>query len=265
MPIVRSEAVNHVVTLTLDRPDSMNPLGAKGDGDAFAAACDAINADMDVRCVILTGAGRAFSAGGDIKAMKERTGTFGGTAPEISDGYRNNIHKVLRALYGLRIPLIAAVNGAAIGLGCDLACLADMRIASDKAKFGVTFLKLGIIPGDGGTWILPRIIGEARAAELFYTGDVIDAATAQEWGLVSRVVDGDSLMDEARALADKIAAMPPHALRQAKNLMRQGRSVSYDTALEMAANTQALMHLTDDHMEGIDALLEKRSPRFEGK
>ena len=265
MPIVRSEAVNHVVTLTLDRPDSMNPLGAKGDGDAFAAACDAINADMDVRCVILTGAGRAFSAGGDIKAMKERTGTFGGTAPEISDGYRNNIHKVLRALYGLRVPLIAAVNGAAIGLGCDLACLADMRIASDKAKFGVTFLKLGIIPGDGGTWILPRIIGEARAAELFYTGDVIDAATAQEWGLVSRVVDGDSLMDEARALADKIAAMPPHALRQAKNLMRQGRSVSYDTALEMAANTQALMHLTDDHMEGIDALLEKRSPRFEGK
>ena len=265
MPIVRSEAVNHVVTLTLDRPDSMNPLGASGDGDAFAAACDAINADMDVRCVILTGAGRAFSAGGDIKAMKERTGTFGGTAPEISDGYRNNIHKVLRALYGLRVPLIAAVNGAAIGLGCDLACLADMRIASDKAKFGVTFLKLGIIPGDGGTWILPRIIGEARAAELFYTGDVIDAATAQEWGLVSRVVDGDSLMDEARALADKIAAMPPHALRQAKNLMRQGRSVSYDTALEMAANTQALMHLTDDHMEGIDALLEKRSPRFEGK
>ncbi|PZT88553.1 MAG: enoyl-CoA hydratase [Citromicrobium sp.] len=265
MTLLKVETANHITTLTLDRPDTMNPLGAPGDGDAFAAACEAINADMAIRCVILTGAGRAFSAGGDIKAMKERTGNFGGIGAEIADGYRNNIHKVLRALYGLRVPLIAAVNGPAIGLGCDLACLADMRIASDKAKFGVTFLKLGIIPGDGGTWILPRIIGEARAAELLYTGEVIDAATALDWGLVSRVVGDEALMDEAKALANTVAAMPPHALRQAKNLMRQGRSVSYDTALEMAANAQALMHQTEDHAEGVDALLEKRAPDFTGR
>ncbi|GMM91926.1 crotonase/enoyl-CoA hydratase family protein [Qipengyuania sp. MTN3-11] len=265
MSVLKIERDGAVTGLVLDRPDSMNPLGQAGDGDAFTSACDAINADLGVRCVIFTGAGRAFSAGGDIKAMKDKTGNFGGTAPEIADGYRNNIHKVLRALHGLRVPLIAAVNGPAIGLGCDLACLADMRIASDRAKFGVTFLKLGIIPGDGGTWILPRIIGEARAAELFYTGEVIDAATALDWGLVSRVVDHDALMNEARALADKIAAMPPHALRQAKNLMRQGRGTSYDTALEMAANAQALMHTTADHMEGVDALIEKRVPRFTGE
>lgn len=265
MTLLKVETAGHITTLTLDRPNTMNPLGAPGDGDAFAAACEAINADMAIRCVILTGAGRAFSAGGDIKAMKERTGNFGGNGAEIADGYRNNIHKVLRALYGLRVPLIAAVNGPAIGLGCDLACLADMRIASDKAKFGVTFLKLGIIPGDGGTWILPRIIGEARAAELFYTGEVIDAATALDWGLVSRVVADEALMDEAKALANTVAAMPPHALRQAKNLMRQGRSVSYDTALEMAANAQGLMHLTEDHAEGVDALLGKRAPDFTGR
>ena len=265
MSLLTIHTADHVATLTLDRPETMNPLGAAGDGDAFAAACDAINADMDVRCAILTGAGRAFSAGGDVKAMKDKTGNFGGNAPTIADGYRNNIHKVLRALYGLRVPLIAAVNGPAIGLGCDLACLADMRIASDRARFGVTFLKLGIIPGDGGTWILPRIIGEARAAELFYTGDLIDAGTALDWGLVSRVVPHDSLMDEARALAGKVAMMPPHALRQAKNLMRQGRHTSYDTALEMAANAQALMHVTADHMEGVDALLEKRVPEFRGE
>lgn len=264
MTLLTTAIADHVTTLTLNRPDTMNPLGASGDGDAFAAACDAINADMDVRCVILTGAGRAFSAGGDVKAMKEKSGNFGGTAPEIADGYRNNIHKILRALYSLRVPLIAAVNGPAIGLGCDLACLADMRIAGERAKFGVTFLKLGIIPGDGGTWILPRIIGEARAAEFFYTGDVIDAETALDWGLVSRVVEQDALMDEAKELAAKVAAMPPHALRQAKNLMRQGRSVSYDAALEMAANAQALMHSTQDHMEGVDALLEKRVPKFTG-
>ncbi|MBX7458643.1 crotonase/enoyl-CoA hydratase family protein [Qipengyuania sp. 1NDH17] len=265
MSLLHIDTADHVTTLTLNRPDSMNPLGAAGDGDAFVEACDAINADMDVRCVILTGAGRAFSAGGDIKAMKERTGNFGGTAPEIADGYRGNIHKILRALYSLRVPLIAAVNGPAIGLGCDLTCLADMRIASEKAKFGVTFLKLGIIPGDGGTWILPRIIGEARAAELFYTGDVIDASTALDWGLVSRVVEHEALLDEAKALAAKVAAMPPHALRQAKNLMRQGRSTTYDAALEMAANAQALMHSTQDHLEGVDALLEKRAPKFTGQ
>lgn len=265
MPLLQIHTADHVTTLTLNRAETMNPLGAAGDGDAFAAACDAVNADMDVRCVILTGAGRAFSAGGDIKAMKDKTGNFGGNAPTIADGYRGNIHKILRALYGLRVPMISAVNGPAIGLGCDLACLADMRMASDKAKFGVTFLKLGIIPGDGGTWILPRIIGEARAAELFYTGEVIDAPTAFEWGLVSRVVPHDSLMDEARALAARVAAMPPHALRQAKNLMRQGRHTTYDTALEMAANAQALMHVTADHIEGVDALLEKRAPMFRGE
>jgi len=264
MSVLDHSATGAIATLTLTRPESMNALGQAGDGEAFAAACDAINADSTIRCAILTGAGRAFSAGGDVKAMQNRTGNFAGSPVTISDGYRDNIHRILRALHGLRVPLIAAINGPAIGLGCDLACLADMRIASSSAKFGVTFLKLGIIPGDGGTWILPRIIGEARAAELFYTGDVIDAATARDWGLVSRVVEGEALMSEAQALAAKIAAMPPHALRHAKNLMRQGRSMSYDSALELAANTQAMMHLTDDHMEGVDALLEKRAPVFKG-
>ncbi|MXO91526.1 crotonase/enoyl-CoA hydratase family protein [Pontixanthobacter aquaemixtae] len=264
MSLLSISTSDHITTLTLNRPETMNALGADGDGTEFVAACDAINVDPDVRCVILTGAGKGFSAGGDIKAMRDRIGNFGGNPVEIANGYRNNIHQILRALYGLRVPLIAAVNGAAIGLGCDLACLADIRIASDRAKFGVTFLKLGIIPGDGGTWVLPRVIGEARAAELFYTGDVIDAAKALDWGLVSHVVEGDALIAEAQAMATKIAAMPPHALRQTKNLLRQGRSITYDTALELAANTQALMHHTEDHIEGVDALIEKRAPDFKG-
>lgn len=254
-----------VTTITIDRAESMNPLGAPGDGDAFASACTAINRDLDVRCVILTGAGRAFSAGGDVKAMRDKTGTFGGTTPAISDGYRDNIHLMLRALYGLRVPVIAAVNGPAIGLGCDIACLADIRIASETARFGVTFLKLGIIPGDGGTWILPRVIGMSRAAELFFTGDVIDAQAAAEWGLVSRVVAPDALMNEARALAARIALLPPHSLRHTKNLLRQGQQTSYDAALELAANTQAMMHTTADHAEGVAALIEKRRPDFTGK
>ena len=265
MALLKIERDGPGSTVTIDRAESMNPLGSPGDGDEFAGACRELNRDTSVRCVILTGAGRAFSAGGDVKAMRDRTGTFGGTAPAISDGFRENIHVMLRALYGLRVPLIAAVNGPAIGLGCDVACLADMRIASQKAKFGVTFLKLGIIPGDGGTWILPRVIGPARAAELFYTGDGIDAATALDWGLVSRVTESEALLDEARSLAERVAAQPPHALRQAKMLLRQGQQISYDSALELAANTQAMMHLTKDHEEGVAALLEKRAARFEGE
>ena len=200
MSVIRLEKQGAIATLTLTRPEMMNALGQEGDGAAVAAACAEIEDDPEIRCAVLTGEGRAFSAGGDVKAMRDKTGTFGGSTPAISDGYRNNIHMMLRALHGIRVPVIAAVNGPAIGLGCDVACLADIRIASEKAKFGVTFLKLGIIPGDGGTWILPRVIGMSRAAELFYTGDVIDAATACEWGLVSRVVPHDDLLAEAEAL-----------------------------------------------------------------
>lgn len=265
MNLLQIDKDGAVTTLTIDRAETMNPLGVPGDGDEFTRVCTAINRDLETRCVILTGAGRAFSAGGDIKAMRDKTGSFAGTTPAVSDGYRDNIHMMLRALHSLRVPVIAAVNGAAIGLGCDVACLADIRIASDKAKFGVTFLKLGIIPGDGGTWILPRVIGMSRASELFYTGDVIGAHTAAEWGLVSRVVPHDDLIAEARALADKIAKMPPHSLRQSKMLLRQGQQVSYDTALEMAANTQAMMHTTDDHAEGVAALIEKRDAKFTGQ
>ncbi|WP_447953416.1 crotonase/enoyl-CoA hydratase family protein [Sphingopyxis chilensis] len=264
MAIIKTERHGAIAVLILDRPETMNALGALGDGDAIAAACAEINADPAVRCAILTGSGKCFSAGGDVKAMREGTGNFSGGAVQIREGYRSNIHRAARALFGLDMPLIAAVNGPAIGLGCDVACMADVRLASDKAKFGVTFLKLGLVPGDGGTWLLPRTIGMSRAAELFFTGDTIDAETACEWGLVSRVVPHETLMDEALALAGKIAAMPPHALRMTKSMLRQGQTITYDTALELAAVMQSVSHLTKDHKEGVAALLEKRSPNFSG-
>lgn len=254
-----------IAVLTLARPDQLNPLGQAGDGPAVAAICAEIEADPVIRCAVLTGAGRAFSAGGDVKAMRDRTGAFGGSPYDVREGYRRNIHLIVKSLYNLEVPLIAAVNGAAIGLGCDVTCMADIRIASDKAKFGVTFLKLGLIPGDGGAWLLPRIIGASRAAELLFTGNVIDAQTAADWGLVSRTVPGEDLMDEALALADSIAAQPPQSLRVAKTLLRHGTTASYESIMEMSAASQALMHHTDDHIEGVNAILEKRKPSFEGK
>src|SRR5262249_6554466 len=212
MSVVLFEKTGSIVTLTINRPESRNPLGEEGDGDAFAEAAGRINADREVRCAILTGAGSAFSAGGNVKAMRERSGAFSGPGVQIRERYRGGIHRIVKSLWNLEVPLIAAVNGPAIGLGNDVACLADMRIAADTAIFGATFLKIGLVPGDGGSWILPRTIGHARAAELFFTGDTIDAATALSWGLVSRVVPAASLMDEARALATKIARQPPDVL-----------------------------------------------------
>lgn len=264
MSLITTQIDGHVAVLTLNRPDAMNALGAPGDGDLVQAACEAINDNREVRCAILTGAGRAFSAGGDVKAMKAREGAFAGNPVAVRDGYRRNIHRVVKALYHMEVPTIAAVNGAAIGLGCDVACMCDIRIAADTAKFGVTFLKLGIIPGDGGAWLLPRQVGMSKAAELLFTGDVVDAATAKEIGLVSYVVPPEQLMAEARKLADRIAMQPPHALRIAKSLLRRGQEASYDVMMELSAAAQGLSHWTEDHMEGVDALLEKRTPVFRG-
>jgi enoyl-CoA hydratase/carnithine racemase len=254
-----------VVTLTINRPESRNPLGEEGDGALFADACAAINADREVRCAILTGAGSAFSAGGNVKAMRERSGSFAGAGVHIRERYRTGIHRIIKSLWHLEVPLIAAVNGPAIGLGNDVACLADMRLAADTAIFGATFLRIGLVPGDGGSWILPRTIGHARAAELFFTGDTIDAQTALAWGLISRVVQAATLMDEARALAAKIARQPPDVLRMTKRMMREGQNVSFDIIMEMSAAYQALAHLTEDHQEAVAAFFDKRAGDYKGR
>lgn len=264
MSLIEMERRGRMVVLTMNRPERLNALPDLEDGEAFAGACEAINADLEVSVAILTGAGRAFSAGGDLKAMAGRTALFEGSGAAIRERYRRVVHRIVRSLYGLEVPLIAAVNGPAMGLGCDIAGLADIRVASSEARFGVPFLKLGLIPGDGGAWLLPRNVGYARAAEMLFTGETIDADTALAWGLVNQVVQPDALMDEALALAERIAAQPPRALRMAKALLRQGREATFDQLLEMSAAVQALAHLTDDHIEGVTAVIEKRPGRFKG-
>ncbi len=262
--VIKHDIQGEIAVLTLNRPEQMNPLGKEGDGDAVAAAVAEITADRNVRCAILTGAGKAFSAGGDLKAMKTRSGAFGGSPADVRDGYTGNIHKIVNALWNCEVPMIAAVNGAAVGLGCDVACMADMRIAGASARFGVTFARVGLIPGDGGAWLLPRIVGLSRASEMIYSCKLYDADTAVDWGLASRKVDDDALMDEALSLAGSIAEQPPRVLRAAKRLLRQGQSATYEQMMQLSAATQALMHMEDDHIEGVDAILEKRTPVFKG-
>lgn len=265
MGLITEEKRGAILIWTLDREARLNALPDLGDGDEVAAACERVNADPSIRCVVLTGAGRAFSAGGDLTAMRDRRDLFDGSGAAIRERYRRVVHRIVRSLYGLEVPLIAAVNGPAMGLGCDIAGLGDIRIASERASFGVPFLKLGIIPGDGGSWLLPRNIGYARAAELLFTARSIDATTAAEWGLVNRVVAHDDLMTEALAVAAQVAAQPPQALRMAKTLLRQGRDTTFDQMLEMSAAMQALAHLTEDHQEGVAAVLDKRPGDFTGR
>ena len=265
MSIAKLEIDGKIGILTLNRPEAMNALGQEGDGDAIAAACAQINAEKALRAVILTGAGKAFSAGGDLKAMKNREGNFAGSPADIRAAYKNNIHKLVKAIWNIEVPVISAINGAAIGLGCDVACLGDIRIASTNARFGITFLKIGLIPGDGGAWLSPRVIGMARASQLLYTGEVIDAKKALEWGFVSEVVEPDELMDAAIAMATRVAQQPPHALRVTKSLLRQGQTADFDNIMELSAASQGLMHHSLDHIEGVDAFLEKREPNFTGR
>ncbi len=249
------EQAGGVVTLTLNDPDARNALSTQAQWDAVVDACARARADLDVKCVIVTGAGSAFCAGGNVKDMKARAGIAGGSPDRIRDRYRNGIQRIPLALYELDVPTIAAVNGPAIGAGCDLAMMCDIRIASEKAKFAESFVKLGIIPGDGGAWLLPRVVGMSKAAELTFTGDTIDAREALAIGMISKVVAPEALLDEARSLARRIAANSGPALRMAKRLLREGQHVRLDTLLEMSAAFQALAHHTPEHAQAIDAFI----------
>jgi len=253
----------HVVTLTMNEPGRRNPLTGNTAVDEFLEAIDRIEADTSVRAVIITGAGTAFSSGGSINDMERQAS---GEVPgmEIRRDYRRGIQRLPLALFNLEVPVIAAVNGPAMGAGLDLACMCDMRIASENALFAESFVKLGIIPGDGGAWLLPRIIGLSRAAEMTFTARPIDARKALEWNLVSQVVPADQLLATANELADAVAANPPHAVRMAKRLLREGMHSRLDTLLELSASFQVMSHQTGDHREAVSAFLQKRKPTFNG-
>jgi len=259
-----TERRGDAVVWTLNNPESRNPISDIETVEAIEDAVSDVNRDPSVRVAILTGAGSAFSSGGNVKHMRDKEGMFGGSPAELRQGYRHGIQRIPKALYHCEIPTIAAVNGAAIGAGCDLALMCDLRIASTTATFAESFVKVGIIPGDGGAWLLPRAIGMARASEMAFTGEAIDAATALEWGLVSQVVEPGDLLGAAHALADRVAANPPQVLRMTKKLLREGQHQSLESLLELSAAYQAIAHTTADHEEAVDAMLSRRDPKFSG-
>lgn len=262
MPFLLVERDGPVVVATLNRPDVRNAITETAHSDEIADFCARMTRDTSVRAIVLTGAGSAFCAGGNVKHMLEKKGMFEGSPQTLRNAYRAGIQRIPAALYELEVPVIAAINGPAIGAGLDLACMCDVRIASSSALFAESFVKLGIVPGDGGAWLLPRIIGMARATLMTLTGDTIDAAKALDYGLVGEVVPPQEVLPRALAIASSIAANPGHATRLAKRLLREGQDMKLASLLELSAAYQAIAHHTHDHEEAVAAFLQKRAPVF---
>jgi len=250
-----------VATLLLDSPQTRNALGGDEQYGAIEAAVAQLARDKSVRAAIVTGAGPAFCAGGDIKKMGDRSADPAIEPHDDRYAYKEGIHRIPMSLFALEVPTIAAVNGPAIGAGLDLACMCDIRIATDTAKFAESFVTLGIIPGDGGAFLLQRAVGYAKAAELTFTGEVIDAAEALRIGLVSRVVPPDALLSTATDLARRIARNPGHALRMAKRLLREAQTARLETVLELSAAFQAIAHHSTDHRDRIASAVDRLARR----
>jgi enoyl-CoA hydratase/carnithine racemase len=246
-----------IAWLTLRRDDVRNALTGTALIDDVEITARWVNRHEDVSVLVITGAGRAFSAGGDIKDMAARGGDFAGPAAEVAERYRHGIQRIPLALDAVEVPVIAAVNGPAVGAGCDLAAMADIRIAADGAFFAESFLNLGIIPGDGGAWFLQRAIGYQQAAEWTFTGRRVSASDAKQAGFVLSVVPNDALEEEVRALAQQIAAQPPKALRLTKRLMKTARRLELPDFLALSACFQGFCHNEPEHLEAVTAMLDK--------
>ena len=251
-----------VVTLTMDQPSTRNALNQTTVVDEFVQALESAGRDLSVRAIILTAEGPVFCSGGNVKDMLRYSGEDV-PAHVIQEEYRHGIQRLPLAFQALDVPVIAAVNGPAIGAGLDLACMCDIRIASEGATFAESFVKVGIVPGDGGAWLLPRIVGMSWASEMAFTGGAIDAKQALACGLVSRVVAPGALLETAQGLARRIAANPGGVLRMTKRLLREGQRSSLETLLELSAGYQAIAHKTADHREAVQAFIEKRPARFD--
>ncbi|MBW0147425.1 enoyl-CoA hydratase-related protein [Marinobacter arenosus] len=246
-----------VAVLTLNRHDLRNALTGSNLIDDIVTTAEWINQCEDASVLVITGAGSSFSAGGNIRDMAERGGDFAGDVAECAERYRRGIQRIPLALQAVEVPIIAAVNGPAIGAGFDLANMADIRIASDKAKFGETFLNLGIIPGDGGAWLMQRLIGYQRAFELTMTGRIVEAAEARELGIVMDVVPAEALMPEALKLAGRMAGQPPKATRLTKRLMKMAQRMELKDFLDLCACFQGMCHNEPEHLEAVNRMIDQ--------
>lgn len=258
------EKKNNYAILTVNRPDSLNSVTPEMMYKVFPQLLGEIQVDDSIRVLIITGAGRGFSAGADVskllKSLKDDT-----LQADMEPNAETMGGPFALSLFNLEKPVIAAINGAAAGMGVSMALLSDIRIASDKATFSLAFIKRGLVPDCGCTYIMPRLVGVARSLEYMFTGDSIDAREAERIGMVNKVVPHDKLLEEAEAMAVKLAAMPPIALKQIKRAVHLGIHNSLEQQLYLETYAQKYCFQTEDFKEGIESFLNKRPPQFKGR
>jgi enoyl-CoA hydratase/carnithine racemase len=248
---------NNIVTLTFNRNDVRNALTSTAIADDIVNTIEWINKTPSIAVLVITGAGSAFSSGGNIKDMAERGGDFAGDVQALEARYRQGIQRIPLAIHKCEVPVIAAINGPAIGAGFDVANMCDIRIASTKAKFGETFANLGLIPGDGGAWFMQRVIGYQKAAELTFTGRIINAEEAKALGVVLNIVEPELLMDNVMSLAAEIAAKPTASMRLTKRLMKMAQRTDLPDFLDICAVFQGMCHNNPEHLDAVNVMLEK--------
>jgi enoyl-CoA hydratase/carnithine racemase len=259
-PHVLYKREGHIATITLNRPEAKNAFSLEMI-TLWRRFLEEARADDHVRILIVTGEGDTFCSGGDIRDMAD--GKL--KSWDMKNFLWEGVHRIVLTMEDLDKPVIAAINGAAMGAGLDMALMCDLRVCSDKAKLAESYIMMGLVPGDGGAYFLPRVVGVPKALELLLTGDVIGPDEALKIGLVNRVVPHERLMKEAAELAEKIASRPPLAIRMMKRAVQQGQTSTLRAHLDYISSQLSLLSETEDHREAARAFLEKRKPVFKGK
>ncbi len=262
---IKYEKSDGIATITLNRPERMNAFTPTMLDEWYEALSDA-HTDQDVKVVVLTAEGRGFCAGADLtggprNSLLDRSRD----QAENRNFLRDSVQRIPRLAALMEKPYIAAVNGAAVGAGMDMASMCDIRIAADTARFGMTYVRMGLIPGDGGCYYLPRIVGMARALDLIWTGRIFDAQEALAMGYVTEVVPADRLIERTREYSSKIVKGPAISIQQAKRLAYRSQELSADAALDLAQQAMFIAQSSEDSREGPRAFMEKREPKFKGR
>lgn len=262
---LKVDPVDSILWLTLNNPEQSNAISLEM-VDSLTQVLRFADFDPSVRVIVIRGEGASFCAGGDLKAMQNKTGMFAGESNELRMRYIHGIQQIPKCIEELSKPVIAMVHGPAIGAGCDLAMMCDLRIGTEKAKFGETFVKLGLVPGDGGTFFLQRVIGFSKAMQMSLTGDLVGGEEAYQWGLLSYfVADESHLQRETEKLAAKIAGNAPVAVQMTKKAMKTAYLNDLATILDLSAAYQGITQRTEDHFRALEAMKNKTAPEFQGR
>jgi 2-(1,2-epoxy-1,2-dihydrophenyl)acetyl-CoA isomerase len=255
------EFKNNSVWITLNRPEASNAYST-GMVHALVEVLKHADVDTNVRVIVITGAGKNFCAGGDIKAMKGKTGMFAGESNQLREAYQSGIQQIPITVSQLKTPVIAMVNGAAVGAGCDLAAMCDLRMASEEATFAETFAKVGLVPGDGGAFFLTRLVGFGKAMEMFMTCRTYTAREALNMGLVNQVVLPTDLKIKTEEMVEQLSSLPPIALQMTKKALYHAYQNDISSHLELMAAYQGITQRSSDHFKALDGMMERKKPSF---